>query len=62
MERLLYKKLQSAYRRNHSVETGVPEVHNDLINNKSQGKDTILVMTDLSAATDTFDQDIILND
>ena len=41
---LALPKLQSAYRRNHSVETAVTKVYNDVIINKSQGKDTILVL------------------
>ena len=56
------QKLQSAYRRNHSVETAVKKVYNDLKLNKNRGKDTILVMLDLGAAFDTFDQDILFND
>ena len=55
------QKLQSAYRRNNSVETGVTKVYNDLIINKSRGEDTILVMLDLSAAFDTVDQDTLHN-
>ena len=56
------QKLQSAYLRDNSVETAVTKVYKDLINNKTQGKDTILVMPDLYAAFDTVDQDIRLND
>ena len=56
------QKLQSAYRRNHSVETAVTKVFSDLIINKSQGKDTILILLDLSAAFNSVDQDILLND
>ena len=43
------------YRRIHSVETAVTKVYDDLIYKKSQGKDTILVSLDLSAAFDTVD-------
>ena len=56
------KKLQSAYRRNHSVVTAVTKLFSDLIIDKSQGKDTILILFDLSAAFDTVDEDILLND
>ena len=40
------QKNQSAFRKIHSVETAVPKVQNDLINNKSQGKYTITVLLD----------------
>ena len=56
------QKLQSAYRRNHFVETTVTKVFSDLIINKSQGNDTILILLDLSVAFDTIDQDILHND
>ena len=59
---LAQPKLQSAYIRNHSVETGVTKVFIDLKINKILGKDTILVMLDLSAAFDTVEQDLLLND
>ena len=49
------QKMQSAYRQNHSVEAAVTKVYNDLII-------TILVLLDLSAAFDTLDQDIHLNE
>ena len=54
-------KLQSGYKRNYSVETAVKKVYKDLIINKSRGKDTILVMLDLSAVLDTVDKEILLN-
>ena len=41
-------------------EIAVTRVYNDLIVNKSRGKDTIIVLLDLSAAFDTVDQDILL--
>ena len=44
------------------METAFTKVYNDLIINKSRSKDTLLVMLDLSAAFDTVDQDILLND
>ena len=56
------QKLQSAYRRNHSVGTAVKKLYSYLIYNKSQGEDTILILLDLSAALDTVDKDILLND
>ena len=56
------QKLQWAYRLNHSIETAVTKVYNDLKINKSQGKDTLLVMLDLSVGLDTVDQDILLKD
>ena len=56
------QKLQISYRRNHSVQTAVTIVYNDLIINKSRGKDTLLVLSDFSAAFDTVDQVIFLND
>ena len=55
------QKLQSAYRRNHSVVTAVSKVFTDLIINRSLGKDTINILLDLSATFDTVDQDILLN-
>ena len=59
---LALQKLHSAHRRNHSVETAVTEVYNDLIIDKNQGKDNIYVLLDLSPACDNIDQDILLND
>ena len=56
------QKPQPAYRRSLSVETAVTKVYNDLIINEIRGKDTILVMLDLSSAFDMVDQDILLND
>ena len=47
--------------RNHSVETAVAKIYNDLIFNKTRGEDTILVLLDLSAVFDTADQDILRN-
>ena len=57
-----FQKLQSAFKRNHSVEIAVTKVYNDLTIIRSRGKGTILVMLDLSADFDTVDQDILPND
>ena len=43
------QKPQSPYRRNHSVETTITKVYNDLIINKSRSKDTTLVILDITA-------------
>ena len=54
------QKLQSASRRNHSVETAVTKVYNNLIIDKSRGKDTILVLLGFSAAfEDTLPNDLV---
>ena len=54
--------LQSAYRKNHSVETAVCNIYNDLVINKASGVCSILVLLDLSAAFDTIDHSILIND
>ena len=55
-------KFQSAYREHHSVETSVLRIYNDLIINKSRGKCSLFVLLDLTAAFDTVDQDILIED
>ena len=60
-ENKLYAKCQSAYRANHSTETALLRVHNDIMRALDLRKDVISVMLDLSAAFDTLDHDILLN-
>ena len=51
---------QSAYRPNHSCESAMVKLVNDLLWNMEHQKLTMIVATDLSAAFDTVDYDITL--
>ena len=51
---------QSAYRANHSTETAVIAVHDDLVRTIDAGKVGVLVLLDLSAAFDTVDHQTLL--
>ena len=52
--------LQSAYRANHSTETVLLQVKNDILLNMNKQHVTLLVLLDLSAAFDTVDHVILL--
>ena len=57
----LYDPLQSAYRSQHSTETAILKIHNDIIEGLDAGKYTVLNRSlDLSAAFDTVDHPICL--
>ena len=56
----LYEQMQSAYRPNHSTETALLRVRNDLLCIFDERKAAILVLLDLSAAFDTIDHTIML--
>ena len=60
-EEQLLEKLQSAYRPNHSMETALVRVQNDILMNMEQQKVTILVLLDLSAAFDTVHHKTLLD-
>ena len=57
----LMEPFQSAYRPNHSVETALLRVCNDILRSMDQRKITVLVLLDLSAAFDTVDHQILLH-
>ena len=56
----LYDPLQSAYRSQHSTETSILKIHNDIIEGLDAGKCTVLSSLDLSAAFDTVDHTICI--
>lgn len=56
----IHEPFQSAYRSNHSVETALLRVQNDILMSMDRGEASILVLLDLSAAFDTVDHTILL--
>ena len=57
----LMEPLQFAYRPNHSVETALLRICNDILRSMDQRRITVLVLLDLSAAFDTVDHQILLH-
>ena len=57
----MFDPLQSAYRDNHSTETVLIKVQNDILSALDAGSSAILPMLDLSAAFDTIDHDMLLS-
>ena len=51
---------QSAYRQNHSTETALLRVMDDILLNMNDQRVTLLILLDLSAAFDTVDHDTML--
>ena len=57
----VYGRSQSAYRKNHSVQTAMVRIYNDLLLAADRGEETVLVMLDYSSAFDTIDHDIMFH-
>ena len=57
----LFPTLQSAYQPNHSTETALLKIKNDIFMNMDKQRATLLILLDLSAAFDMVDHQILLN-
>ena len=60
-ENNLVSKYQSAYQEFHSTKTALCRIYNNLVTSVCSGKAGLLIMLDLSAASDTIDHHILLN-
>ena len=61
VENDLYPPNQSSYRKNHSTETALLKVTNDILLNMNKQRVTLLVLLGLSAAFDTVDHNILMS-
>ena len=57
----MFDPLQSAYRDQHSTETALTKVQNDILSALDTGSSAILLMMDRSAGFDTIDHDILMS-
>ena len=56
----LHEQFQSAYKPNHSTETALMRVQNDILMSVDKKRGVVLIMLDLSAAFDTVDHSLLL--
>ena len=56
----LHEPFQSAYRKNHSTETALERVQNDILTALDKNEAAVLVLLDLSATFDTVDHNMLL--
>ena len=59
-ENNLCSKMQSAYKKNHSTETVILRVFNDINHAIDNQMEVVLILLDLSAAFDTIDHKILI--
>ena len=57
----MVEKFQSAYKANHSTETALLRVYNDMLISIDQGGGATLVLLDLSSAFDTINHEVLFN-
>ena len=57
----LMTTFQSAYRKQHSTESVLLNIHNDILLNMAKGSVTAVTLLDLSAAFDCIDYTILLD-
>lgn len=60
-EQKIFEVFQSGFKTNHSTETALLKVFNDILLVTDSGHRVILVLLDLTAAFDTVDHDILLS-
>ena len=56
----LHEPFQSAYKPNHSTETALTRIQNDILMALDSKRGVVLVLLDLSAAFDTLDHTLLL--
>ena len=56
----LFAGFQSGYRKNHSCETAITKIHNDILMMIDKKRNVLLLLLDLSAAFDTINHKLLL--